>query len=433
MQLSRYLKIYPCLETPGRNLLYSTRHGATVIITDETLGAATTGTLAGPDSDTLARLGILVPDRAAERDELRDIFLTANRSRPLFQGIVVLNLDCNLACTYCFEGNFRGGEYMSHVTADLVVESIRRDQIGAGRDVILTFYGGEPLLSVPLIREIAGRLKEAAAGRGTGFAFNLVTNGTLLSRTVARELIPLGLNGAKFTLDGPRELHDLSRPFVSGLGSFDAIVRNIGEVCDLVPLQLGGNFTRHNFRKFPALLDHLLAEGITPEKLTRVLFTPVVPKAGRKGAADFNGGCVCDYEPWLTEATLFLREEVLARGFSAPRPRLFSCMVELESDLVINWDGALYKCPAFMGCDDLRIGVLGGGINDYRLSHNMDLWKNDECLDCAYLPLCFGGCRQMTLLRNGEINEVDCRKGFFDAALERIIRQDLKYQRGKKG
>lgn len=432
MQLSRYLKIYPCLERPGRNLLYSTRHGATVIVADETLGAAEAGTLAGPDCDTLARLGILVPDRAAERDELRDIFVTANRSRPLFQGIVVLNLDCNLACNYCFEGNYRGGEYMSPATADLVVESIRRDQIGTGRDVILTFYGGEPLLSIPLIREIAGRLNEAATDRGTGFAFNLVTNGTLLSRTVAEALVPLGLNGAKFTLDGPREFHDLSRPFVSGRGSFDAIVGNIKAVWDRVPLQLGGNFTRHNFREFPALLDHLLAEGITPEKLTRVLFTPVVPKSGRKGVADFNSGCACDYEPWLTEASIFLREEVLARGFSAPRPKLFSCMVELESDMVINWDGSLYKCPAFMGYDALRIGNLNDGIGDYHASHNMDLWKNDECLDCAYLPLCFGGCRQITLLRNGAINEVDCRKGFFDAALETIIRQDLKYQRGKK-
>jgi uncharacterized protein len=106
-------------------------------------------------------------------------------------------------------------------------------------------------------------------------------------------------------------------------------------------------------------------------------------------------------------------------------------MVELEDDLVINWDGSLYKCPAFMAYDELRIGSLGSGVDDYRLSHNLDVWKTGECLDCPYLPLCFGGCRQMTLLRNGAINGVDCRKGYFDAALERIVRQDLRYQRGK--
>ena len=432
MRLSRYLTVYPPADgDAGLRLLYSTMHGAAVLIGEDTLKAAREGTLTGPEGETLIRLGFLVPDPEAEREEMAGIFAAANRERRLFQGMVVLNLDCNLACSYCYEGNFRGGQYMSAATAAEVAEAVRREQIGKGRDVILTFYGGEPLLSIPLIREIAGRLRDEAAAAGTGFAFNLVTNGTLLSRPAVEGLVPLGLNGAKITLDGPRESHDKSRPFLSGRGSFDAIMNNVRKVWDLVPLQIGGNYTRHNYRTFPLLLDHLLAEGITPEKVTKVLFTPVIPKSGRGVVTDFNSGCALDYEPWVTEAGLYLREETLKRSFAAPRPRLFSCMVELESDMVINWDGSLYKCPAFMAYDELRIGDLRSGVGDYRLSHNLDVWKNDECLDCAYLPLCFGGCRQMTLLRNGEINGVDCRRGYFDAALERIVRQDLKYQRGK--
>jgi uncharacterized protein len=421
----------PTAGEPGLHLLYSTMHGAAVLIGENALNSAREGRLSGPEADTLARLGFLVPDPEAEREEMAGVFVAANRKRTLFQGMVVLNLDCNLACPYCYEGNFRGDLHMSAKTAGDVIEAVRREQIGKGRDVILTFYGGEPLLSIPLIREIAGRLKEEAAARGSGFAFNLVTNGTLLSRPVAEVLVPLGLNGAKFTLDGPRETHDLSRPFLSGRGSFDAVVNNVKKVWDLVPLQIGGNYTRQNYRSFPLLLDHLLAEGVTPERVTKVLFTPVIPKSGRGAVTDFNSGCALDYEPWVTEAGLYLREETLKRGYAVPRPRLFACMVELESDLVINYDGSLYKCPAFMAYDELRIGSLQSGVEDYSLSHNIDVWKNDECLDCAYLPLCFGGCRQMTLLRSGGIDDVDCRKGYFDAALERIVRQDLKYQRGK--
>ncbi|HEX9023254.1 MAG TPA: geopeptide radical SAM maturase, partial [Geobacteraceae bacterium] len=337
MHLSRYLKIYPQAKRPGLNLLYSTRTGATLLIDEDTLRAAQDGTLADPERDTLARLGLLVPDPAEEREEMRNIFLNANQRRNLFQGIVVLNLDCNLACPYCYEGNFRGGQYMSPATAKKVVETIRRGQIGKGRDVVLTFYGGEPLLSIPLMKEIAASLKEAAALRGTGFAFNLVTNGTLLSRPVAEELVPLGLNGAKFTLDGPRETHDKTRPFVSGKGSYDVIIARIREVCDLVPIQIGGNYTRHNYRSFPLLLNHLINERITPEKVTKVLFTPVIARASSSPVKDFDSGCACDYEPWVIEAGLFLREEVLARGFSTPRLKLFSCMAELENDLVINF------------------------------------------------------------------------------------------------
>ncbi len=432
MYLSRYLKSYPCPERPGQNLLYSTRRSAAVLVSDAALAAARSGELAGPERETLARLGILVPDLAAEREEMRNLFVKANLERRSFNAIVVLNLDCNLACSYCYEESFRGCHYMADETADLVVATIRQDQIAHGRSVKLTFYGGEPLLSIPLITSISSRLQAAAQEQGVGYSFTLVTNGTLLNRRVAEELVPLGLAGAKVTLDGPKELHDQSRPFASGNGSYDAILRNVQSLCDLVPLQLGGNFTRENYRRFPALLDHLLESGVTPDRVHTVLFAPVIPKSGERVVADFSVDCACDYAPWLQEATLFLREETLKRGFPAPKPRISACVVELDNDLVINYDGSLYKCPAFMAYDELRIGTLAEGIADYRSSHNMDLWKNDACLECAYLPLCFGGCRQMTLLRNGAIDTVDCRRELLDATLETIVRQDLQYQPTKK-
>jgi len=433
MQLSRFLKIYPCPDRPGSMLLYSTKRSALLRIPEATLRAAQDGTLSGADRDTLVRLGFLVPDPAAERIEMRDIFVNANRQRRQFNAVVVLNLDCNLACSYCYEDNFRGNFYMSPETADALVETVIAGQMEQGNAVRLSFYGGEPLLSVELIKEIASRLLAAADKAGTSFSFSLVTNGTLLSASLARELIPLGLTGAKITLDGPRDTHDLSRPFVSGSGSFDAILDNVAQLCDLIRLNLGGNFSAENYRSFPALMDLLAARGVTPDKVARIQFSPVVKKSGTNAAGDFGSQCVCSYEPWLIEAGLYLREETLKRGYPAPQIKMSACAVEYESDLVINYDGSIYKCPAFMSHDSLRIGTLKDGVGDYRASHNMDVWKKDECLDCAYLPICFGGCRQMTLLRTDAIEEVDCRKAFYDASLEPSLRQDLKYGRTKKG
>ncbi|KAA0895496.1 SPASM domain-containing protein [Oryzomonas rubra] len=78
-----------------------------------------------------------------------------------------------------------------------------------------------------------------------------------------------------------------------------------------------------------------------------------------------------------------------------------------------------------MGREELRIGSLAEGIDAYAVSHNLDVWKNDECLECAYLPICFGGCRFLSLLRTGAIDGVDCRRAYLDAALEQLVRQDL--------
>jgi uncharacterized protein len=45
--------------------------------------------------------------------------------------------------------------------------------------------------------------------------------------------------------------------------------------------------------------------------------------------------------------------------------------------------------------------------------------------------LCFGGCRLVPLLRNGVIDELDCRKAFYDATLEEMVRQDRSYPRNQ--
>jgi uncharacterized protein len=430
MQLSTYLKIYPCPDQPGINLAYSTVRSSVVLLPDDLLEAAGNNTLPNEEREILTRIGILTKDRCVERELLRTLFDTPRRDTP-FSAIVVLNLDCNLACPYCYEDDFRGKQYMSAETAALLVETIRRDRIDQGQSVRLTFYGGEPLLSLDLIHAISLPLQESAKKKGVAFSFSLVTNGTLLNRACAEALVTLGLSGAKITIDGPAGLHNRSRPFVSGRGSYDAIVRNVIDIFDIVPLQLGGNYTRDNYRGFPRMLDDLLARGVDPARIGTVIFAPVVPKAGARAVTDFNTGCACSYEPWLVEAGLFLREETLKRGFPAPKPRLSACMVELENDLVISHDGSFYKCPAFMAYEQLRIGSLTEGIRDYRESHRMDLWKREECLECPYLPICFGGCRQMTLLRNGAINGVDCRREYYDAVLERMVRQDLEYQRTK--
>jgi uncharacterized protein len=428
MQLTRYLKTYPCPDKPGRMLLVATRRCA-VMECSEPLWEKVRdgGELTENETATLTRLGVLVPDRDAEREEMRDIFEAVNRKSREYAVLATLTLECNLACPYCFEDPFRGRHVMSDETSALLVERIT-GRMAEGLDVVMDFYGGEALLVLPLLKSIASRLLAAAHGHGVRFAFNIISNGTLLTRPVVEELLPLGLAAVRTTLDGPREIHDQQRPFVSGRGSFDLILKNVREIHDLVPLDIGGNYTRDNYRRFPELLDQITASGIDPAKLKAVVFTPVMPKADGSMPGDFNSACASTEEPWMIEASLFLREETMKRGFPVPKLRTGACMIEFKNDLVVAYDGSLYKCPVFMGDKKMRIGTLADGINDYRASHNLDVWKTDECLDCAYLPLCFGGCRFFRRLKTGAIDGIDCRRAMLDASLEKIVRQDLRYR-----
>jgi len=242
---------------------------------------------------------------------------------------------------------------------------------------------------------------------------------------VARELSLLGMERAQVTLDGPRENHDRFRPFVSGKGSFDTIVGNLREACDHLVISIAGSFTQENYKDFPVLLDYLIGVGLTPDRIGTVAFSPVSKSGGDYLPPEYNDGCAFSNEPWVREALLFLRGEIQRRGFATVAVQPTCCMVELDDDLVVTHDGRFYKCPAMIVWKDMAVGDLWSGIQDYRESHRLDVWKKDECLDCAYLPLCLGGCRLARMLEKGVIDDIDCRREFFDASLEAFLRQDL--------
>jgi uncharacterized protein len=421
------MKQYPCRDNPQRVLLFSTRTLAKLLVPVAVLRAAEEGSLTPKEQDILSRNGFLVADPAEERREvLRAIDEAEKRGGRAFL-MAVMNLDCNLACTYCYEGGQRGHHFMTPQTADLLVRYAEENFLERGTDVTIDFYGGEPLLSLELIRDISRRLRSTAQQTGRGYNFNLVTNGTLLTGAVAAELLPLGLRSARVTIDGPPEIHNAYRPFVSGAGSFDVIVRNLREASAFIKPGIGGNYTRDTYRQFPRLLDVLADEGLAPDKVAYVMFAPVTETLGKHLMPEFSEGCVSADEPWLVEAALFLREEILRRGYFTPKVAPTVCMIEYRDNLVIHHDGTLYKCPAFIGTAGLAVGDLKTGLRDYTDSHNLNVWKTDVCLDCAYLPLCFGGCRLLKLLRDGAIDGVECRAASLDATLEELILQDLRY------
>jgi uncharacterized protein len=427
MQLSRYVKQYPCRNNPHQVLLFSTRRLSKAIVPLTLLRALAEGTLAAEHTATLSRLGFLVPDPVAERQEMLTVLdKAARRTRHAFL-MVVMNLDCNLACVYCYEGAQRGRHYLSAATADLLVRYCTEQYFARGKDLTIEFYGGEPLLSLARIRSISSRLLACAELAGRSYDFTLVTNGTLLTVDVVCQLVPLGLQRARIALDGPRENHDRYRPFVSGQGSYDKIVANLRAIAGRIGIGLAGNYTKDNYRNFPQLLDELIARGVMPEQIENVIFAPVSDALGRHLVPDFAEGCCSLSEPWLIEAGRYLREEILRRGFRAPKVSASTCMVEFADNLVVHHDGSFYKCPALIGHEGLAVGHLATGVHDYRASHCLGHWQCADCLDCPYLPLCFGGCRFLKLLQQGPIGEVECRRPWFDAVLEEFVLQDIRF------
>jgi len=429
MELTRFLKAFPCQNRENRLLFFSTRSACKLLLDRSVLASIEDGTLTEEEQTQLADLGFLVPDRDAEARAMPGVIDTQNDLNTALTVTVVLNLDCNFSCTYCYEGERKGNKYMTGETAGQLLQFIEKRFTERKDTLVVDFYGGEPLLSLPLIAQISRSLKGFAESRNATYFSTMVTNGSLLKRPAAEKLAALGLRSVKITLDGPAQIHDRYRPFRSGAGSFDVILKNIEACCDLVNISIGGNYNKETYPEFTSLLDLLEARGLTPDRLGVVKFDPIIDTGkADQTLPEHRGGCISINEPWILEAERLLRGEILKRGYMAPKIGPLLCAIEHRDQFVVNWNGDLYKCPGFLGHEQFVIGNVQTEVREYSETYKLDIWKGEPCLSCEYLPMCFGGCRYWTFLRNGKIDTIDCKKPYLDAQLETLVKQDIEYQ-----
>jgi uncharacterized protein len=426
MYLSHYLKIFRRSPDFDFNILFSTKSGAVVAVDDDDLAALQRGDFSEDMGRDLQGLGMVVEDLEVERREILAYVDELNARATNLYLDIILGMDCNFNCIYCYEGSMKGKFGMSDDTAVQLLAFVR-NQCGEGRGKIsVTFYGGEPLLYVKRIKSLCAALQELAAELGAVFEFSLITNGSLLNRKTVEELLPYGLQSAKVTLDGPAEVHNLSRPFVSGQPSFDLLLDNLRSCAGLLNLSIGGNFSPDNHQRFGELVDILKESGLGPDVIGHVRFGSVMKQADDVVEGGYRQGCETLNEPWLAKAQIDLRQKILEAGYASKMDDPGPCKVLRNDHLTIHYDGSLCKCPVLIGRPDCVIGDIWQGVKDVAMYHP-DNWRhNKKCQTCSYLPLCFGGCRYLALIRDGTMQEVDCLQASLENTLAEFVRQDVR-------
>jgi uncharacterized protein len=411
----------------------------------------------------LAEHGFVVEARDAERRELQDFFRAVRENTDTLKITVLTTLQCNFACDYCIQGDH--GDYnksaakMSLATAARVGDWVeRRCDAIAPKRLVLTFFGGEPLLNMPVLYYLAERMHEACAARGVEMMINIITNGLLVSREMVERLNPLGLNGIKITLDGDRDTHNRMRPLRGGQGTFDKIVANVREVADLTRVAVGGNFDMDSADSYPALLDFLADQDFAP-RLSKVLFKPVIREktaqargvipltaVGAEGKP-LNGACmtsagtgvsrVCDSCNFVDEKMAFLREETKKRGFpTADGVHMGPCEIHKSHAHTIGPDGSLFACPGFAGEALQSTGHIDDRREDYRTQaqrnfERLAAWE--QCHDCAFIPVCAGGCTVAAHNELGDMHAPNCHKTSFEAGVVAMARDVAASQQSAVG
>src|ERR1700690_1988347 len=169
---------------------------------------------------------------------------------------------CNLRCIHC-RATATELSSPSDLPTAKALDII--DQIPALSSPFLVLSGGEPLYRSDIFQL-------ACHGNDKGLRVALATNGTLVTKEVARMIADSGVKRVSISLDGAdATTHDSFRGIP---GAFEAALhgfRNLKEVG--MSVQINTTIARHNADQLPRVLD--LAKNIGADALHTFLLVPV--------------------------------------------------------------------------------------------------------------------------------------------------------------
>jgi radical SAM protein with 4Fe4S-binding SPASM domain len=169
---------------------------------------------------------------------------------------------CNLRCIHC-----RATATELSSPSDLPTRTALGiiDQIAAAANPILVLSGGEPLYRSDIFQL-------ARYGTDKGLRVALATNGTLVTKDVARMIVDAGVKRVSISLDGAdATTHDSFRGIP---GAFEAAVHGLRNLKSLgMSVQINMTIARHNAHQLPDVLQ--LARNLGADALHTFLLVPV--------------------------------------------------------------------------------------------------------------------------------------------------------------
>lgn len=318
-----------------------------------------------------------------------------------------------MACTYCYVLE-KTTERMSLSLAERIIDELLNHNTPA-EPTRLIWHGGEPLLAgLPFYRHICKYIREKYPDHMVEHFIQ--TNGTLLNDEWIDFFLEYGFS-VGVSLDGWKELHDACRKTRGGEGTFETVFRNImharerGLIVGVLSV-----ITRKSLANIEDLFwffyRNKLDFGFHP-------VTSLTPETDEKLAIT-----------WEEFADISIK--MFELGFFQPEPRVTSatptlhyamaimmgypsgfCVLErscAREYISVEPSGRVHVCDRFAGNDELSYGNLAESSLEEILSSPvrkmfLQRWEviGEECKDCEWQSICYGGCPHEAYARNGSI------------------------------
>ena len=324
-------------------------------------------------------------------DELKQMHYWLNSA--VFQNTrlnitLMMTLDCNFRCIYCFEGWLNEKKEICELDekefVEWLINLIKKYYI---KQVDLCFHGGEPTLESKKIYYIADKLRSFFDKNKIFYLFTAVTNGYLLTKKMADEFVSHSIKIVQITIDGVEEVHNKRRPLKNGGKTFTQIINNIKQFKNL-KCYVSIVYDSTNYDSLTELLYYFKRENMQ-NNINMIILGEVKPIIKDNEIFDESLSQKKD-----AEIRLSLIKLITKLGFKVPFDLEYQlCTMKQKGSFVITPNKKIYKCISGVGQEEFYLTDLSKNIDPFSKQAKFLISEsNQECLECQYFPICNSNC-----------------------------------------
>ncbi|WP_426348509.1 thioether cross-link-forming SCIFF peptide maturase [Alloiococcus sp. CFN-8] len=324
---------------------------------------------------------------------------------------------CNLNCSYCFasQGKYHGDRALMSLEVGKRALDFLIENSGSRRNLEVDFFGGEPLMNWQVVKDLVEYARAQEKLYNKNFRFTLTTNGMLIDDEVI-DFANREMSNVVLSLDGRKEIHDLTRVDYSGNGSYDRILPRFKKMVESrggKGYYMRGTFTHAN-PDFTKDVFHMADQGFTELSMEPVVSAPEDPAALTKADLEI-----------VKEQYEILAIEMLERKKAGKPFTFYHYMIDLtegpcvykrisgcgsgtEYMAVTPW-GDLYPCHQFVGEEKYKLGDIWKGVTNDPLREDFrscNAYSRNECKECWAKLYCSGGCAANAYHASGSIRGI---------------------------
>ena len=324
---------------------------------------------------------------------------------------------CNLNCSYCFasQGKYHGDRALMSFEVGKRALDFLIENSGTRRNLEVDFFGGEPLMNWDVVKQLVQYAREVEKEHNKNFRFTLTTNGMLIDDEVI-EFSNKEMSNVVLSLDGRKEINDLTRVDYAGNGSYDKIVPKFKKFVESrggKGYYMRGTFTHAN-PDFTKDVFHMADLGFTELSMEPVVSAPDAPNALTPEDLEIVK------EQYEILAKEMIKRNAEGRGFTfyhymldltegpCVYKRISGCGSGTEYMAVTPW-GDLYPCHQFVGEESYKLGDIWNGVTNDSLREDFrscNAYSREECKDCWAKLYCSGGCAANAFHASGSIRGI---------------------------